>query len=111
MTWRGDKSSTQRGYGYKWQQARSGYLKLHPLCVYCKQIGRVSPATVVDHKIPHRGDMTLFWDKDNWQSLCDTCHSSIKQQEESTGTVRGCDLSGVPVDARHHWNIESRGNR
>ena len=35
-SWRGsDTSSSQRGYGYKWQQARAGYLQAHQYCVMC----------------------------------------------------------------------------
>lgn len=78
------QTSAQRGYGYKWQQAREGYLRNHPLCVMCKEIdGRAVPATVVDHRIPHRGDQALFWDKSNWQSLCAHHHSATKQAEEA----------------------------
>lgn len=84
VTWRSDKkSSTKRGYGYAWQKARDGYLISHPLCVYCEREGRVTTATVVDHRIPHRGDQALFWDKANWQSLCATHHSRDKQREEA----------------------------
>ena len=36
--------------------------------------GMLTPATVVDHVIPHRGDQKLFWDEDNWQALCKSCH-------------------------------------
>jgi hypothetical protein len=25
--------------------------------------------------ISHRGDKRLFWDRKNWQSLCETCHN------------------------------------
>ncbi len=76
-------TSTQRGYGYKWQQARAGWLSKHPLCVYCEREGRVMAASVVDHIIPHRGDMTLFWASDtNWQGLCATCHNTTKSREE-----------------------------
>lgn len=85
-SWRTDKqTSTQRGYGYKWQQAREGYLAHHPFCVYCKRDGILTLATVVDHRIPHRGDMTLFWDRTNWQGLCTTHHSKDKQREEANG--------------------------
>ena len=42
-SWRsGKESSTARGYGYKWQQARTGYLAHHPLCVYCEREERVA---------------------------------------------------------------------
>jgi len=103
-TWRGDKTSTQRGYGYKWQKARAEWLRLHPLCVYCMRQGRVVEATVVDHIVPHRGDLKLFWNRKNWQSLCKTCHDSIKAAEERSGRFGGCGLDGLPLDARHHWN-------
>jgi 5-methylcytosine-specific restriction endonuclease McrA len=82
-SWRATKTtSAERGYGYKWQQARIRHLQQQPLCVYCEANGRITAATVVDHKTPHRGDMNLFWDRANWQSLCSTCHSSVKQREE-----------------------------
>ncbi len=82
--WRTDtQTSTQRGYGYKWQKARLGFLRSHPLCRYCERTGLVTAATVVDHIEPHRGNQTLFWDKNNWQSLCATHHSRDKQREEA----------------------------
>lgn len=85
-SWRSDKAtSTQRGYGYAWQQARLVHLNSHPLCVYCERDDRVTAASVVDHVIPHRGDMTLFWDRTNWQSLCRPCHDIVKKLEESAG--------------------------
>ena len=104
-SWRTDQSnSTKRGYGYAWQKARAGYLRSHPLCVYClrdaayaavrdmvastailrcAELGLTIPiASVVDHIEPHRGDQELFWNKANWQSLCGTHHSADKQREE-----------------------------
>jgi 5-methylcytosine-specific restriction protein A len=84
-SWRSDKTSTQRGYGYKWQKARERYLLDHPLCVYCDRHGLTAAASVVDHKIPHRGDQDLFWDEANWQSWCKPCHDSVKQAEEAGG--------------------------
>ncbi len=83
-SWRtSDQTAAQRGYGYKWQKAREGFLRSHPLCVMCQSEDRVTAATVVDHKIPHRGDQALFWDRGNWQSLCATHHSRDKQREEA----------------------------
>ena len=97
-------SSTERGYGYKWQQAREGYLKRHPLCVMCKRRGLVVEASVVDHITPHKGDMALFWDSSNWQALCRLCHDAHKKRLELGGTLPGCDTDGMPVDPLHHWN-------
>ncbi|QBF27464.1 HNH endonuclease [Pseudomonas tructae] len=84
-SWRGDKTSTQRGYGYKWQKAREQYLRDNPLCVYCARQGHTVAAGVVDHVVAHRGDMNLFWDQGNWQPLCKPCHDSVKQAEEAAG--------------------------
>lgn len=82
-SWRDEKgSSTARGYGYAWQQARLAFLQVNPLCVMCQARGRVTAATVVDHVRPHRGDMVIFWDRANWQALCKPCHDSDKAKIE-----------------------------
>ncbi len=70
-------SASARGYDRKWTEARAEFLKVHR---HCRRCGRL--ASVVDHKRPHRGDQTLFWDRTNWQALCAHCHSSTKQREE-----------------------------
>lgn len=75
-------NSTERGYGYRWQQTRAGYLRKHPLCAHCARDGRVEPATDVDHIVPHRGDQALFWDRSNWQGLCHACHSRKTAAED-----------------------------
>lgn len=56
-------NSNSRGYTSKWRKARAGLLAKHPLCVRCENKSRVVAATVVDHIIPHKGDMALFWDR------------------------------------------------
>ena len=98
------ESSAKRGYGSRWQKARAAYLKKHPLCVDHEKLGQVVQAEIVDHIIPHRGDMVLFWDSDNWQSLCKHCHDSHKQRLEKSGQVLGCSPDGIPIDGNHHWN-------
>lgn len=75
--------ANERGYTYAWQQARLRFLKSHPLCVACEAAGVFTQATVVDHRIPHRGDQALFWDKDNWAAMCAPCHNSKTQTEGS----------------------------
>lgn len=64
-----------RGYNAEWRRARKTYLQLHPLCAECLKEGRLTPATVIDHIMPHRGDQRLFWDEQNWQPLCAACHN------------------------------------
>ena len=68
------ENAAARGYDKRWQRARALFLKRHPLCAECQRQNRITPATVVDHIIPHRGDETLFWDMANWQPLCKACH-------------------------------------
>lgn len=99
-------SSSERGYGYRWQKARAAHLSEHPFCAYCLRDAGIAEtefndvvaaifrkglslpyANVVDHKIPHRGDQTLFWDRANWQSLCATHHSRDKQREEARASA------------------------
>ena len=78
------RSASSRGYGRAWQKASRKYLEAHPLCVRCLQEGRYTKATVVDHIRPHRGDSTLFWDRDNWQPLCKRCHDKKTWTEDKT---------------------------
>ncbi len=61
----------------------------------------VTPATIADHITPHRGDPVLF--EGDLQSLCAPCHNSWKQALESGGSMKGCDLNGMPLDPRHPW--------
>lgn len=69
-------TSTKRGYGSKWQKAREAWLKKHPMAVdwFGDHEGREFEAEVVDHVIPHKGDMKLFWDSGNWQGLTERDH-------------------------------------
>lgn len=101
LGWREGKTAAQRGYGYKWQKARETFLANpeNVLCVMCAEVGRVTEATVVDHRIPHRGDMSLFWDRSNWQPLCKRCHDSHKQAEEKGSKRRGVQEDGWPIGA------------
>ncbi|MET3196053.1 HNH endonuclease [Gottfriedia sp. OAE603] len=82
------KSSNQRGYNYKWQLARERFLKQNPLFVHCKNEGKYISATVVDHIIPHKGDMKLFWDSKNCQPLCKHPHD-VKTATEDGGFGKG----------------------
>jgi 5-methylcytosine-specific restriction protein A len=63
------------GYGHRWRKESRRFLRENPLCVLCRQAGRIRASEVTDHKIPHKGDMVVFWDRTNWQALCWRCHS------------------------------------
>jgi 5-methylcytosine-specific restriction enzyme A len=71
------KTAAQRGYGYRWQKASKAYLAAHPIAVdwFKEHDGRIYAAEVVDHIIPHKGNMNLFWDRNNWQGLTRIDHS------------------------------------
>jgi 5-methylcytosine-specific restriction protein A len=72
-------SSSERGYGYKWQKYRASVLARNPICVdpfgEHAERNEIARATRLDHRIPHRGDQKLFWDKSNHQPLCERCHN------------------------------------
>ncbi|NTI41601.1 HNH endonuclease signature motif containing protein [Rhizobium rhizogenes] len=70
-------SARQRGYTAEWERESRIFLTSHPVCRRCS-----APATTVDHIKPHKGDMRLFWDRNNWQPLCSHHHNSAKQSEE-----------------------------
>lgn len=74
-------------------------MKRHPLCRLCEEQGKVTPATVVDHIIPHKGDQALFWDTTNWQSLCKTCHDTKTAREDGAFGRGKVDGQGKAGDA------------
>ena len=79
-------TAQERGYTRRWAARSQAFRRRFPLCGMrpggqrpvlsrCFDEGRQTPATVVDHVVPHRGDQGLFWDElGNWQALCDGCH-------------------------------------
>lgn len=75
-------SSTSRGYGWRWRNARVRFLRENPLCAMCSTVDSPTSATVVDHIIPHRNDEFLFWNEQNWQPLCASCHSRKTAAED-----------------------------
>jgi len=75
----------QRGYTSKWRTVSAAFLKKHPLCECdeCKAgVLRVREATVVDHIVPHKGDKTVFWDRNNWQAMAKKCHDKKTAKED-----------------------------
>lgn len=100
-SWRTEKRTAhERGYTYAWKKARDRYLMSNALCVMCIELeARITPASVVDHVKPHKGDMVLFWDETNWQALCVSHHSSHKQRLERSGKeTRVIGEDGWPID-------------
>lgn len=81
-------SSRKRGYSSRWDKASRNFLHFNPLCAKCDSVGITTAAKEVDHIKPHKGDMELFWNADNWQPLCKSCHSK-KTRRESRGRRAG----------------------
>ena len=88
----------------RWRKAAKRFLNEHPLCALCERIGRDTAANTVDHIKPHNGDFALFWDRENWQALCPSCHSGAKRIQELHGYSQACDVNGLPIDANHPFN-------
>lgn len=86
-----------------WRKLRAKQLSNQPTCVRCHELGRTTQATVADHIVRHSGNEDLFYDPDNLQSLCTTCHNSYKRRLEVSGRVAGCTIDGLPLDKNHHW--------
>ena len=95
----------------RWRAKRAAQLQKEPLCRYCQKLGRITVADVADHIEPHRGDRLKFW-QGELQSLCHTCHSSVKQREDRGLAPKGSDEDGWPtvhrmerrLDPKSHWN-------
>lgn len=75
-----------------------------PLCTYCKKVGKYIEATVVNHIIPHKGDMILFTDPDNLESVCKSCHDGTIQKAETKGYHSMIGADGWPMDVKHPIN-------
>ena len=67
----------------RWKLIRERVLYAFPFCVECAKDGRASMSTIVDHIVPHKGDVHIFWDLENLQGLCAHCHSVKTSKEDS----------------------------
>jgi 5-methylcytosine-specific restriction protein A len=71
-------------YGSKqWKQFRQIHLSKYPLCARCQSLGKITPASDVDHIYPHKMQLDK-WMGNRFQSLCRPCHS-IKTALEKRG--------------------------
>jgi 5-methylcytosine-specific restriction protein A len=71
----------------RWRTRSRRFLNRHPRCgdrpgglppvmseCYEQQPRRIRASQQVDHVVPHKADMALFWDEQgNWQALCLSC--------------------------------------
>lgn len=64
----------------------------------------MTAANVVHHKVPHRGDLALFFDPSNLEAVCKPCHDGPMQSDEARGFSRDVGPDGWPVDPAHPAN-------
>lgn len=89
----------------RWKRLRARQLRKHPYCQCPHHEGQHVPAQVVDHIVPHKGNLRLFFDRKNLQSLTNTCHVVHKQSSErgGKGFDVGCDEQGFPLNQDAAW--------
>lgn len=77
-------TAAERGYDRRWRRASQAFLRDHPICECneCSGLGRLRPASVVDHIIPHRGNRERFWDQTNWRAMAKQCHDRKTATED-----------------------------
>lgn len=85
----------------RWRKVAKNHLANSPLCIPCLRAHRDTPATIVHHKKEHKGDPALFWDPDNFESVCASCHSGHIRVGEHQGYSQACDDKGFPLDDNH----------
>lgn len=83
-------SSSERGYGATWRKLRDHVMRRDcGLCQPCKEAGRVTAATHVDHIVPKcegGGD-----DESNLRAICSACHKTktASEAQRAKGGGRG----------------------
>ena len=66
----------------RWRRLRRWQLNKEPLCRICEEQSIIEEATVVDHIEPHKGDYEKFFNSDNLQSLCTSCHNTKTAKQD-----------------------------
>lgn len=104
-------SSSARGYDRDWQKIRKRVLERDKhICQGDDCLGqdRITPASHVDHIIPHEGkDDPLFRDESNLQSLCRRCHSKKTAAEDggfgNTKTIKPKTIKQLTAPPKVPW--------
>lgn len=91
-------SARERGYDTRWDKARKAWFAREPLCICCRANGAVNEAIVLDHIVPHKGDMAKFWSSENWQGLCEWCDKNLKRSIENDWLKGRTPLSDLKLD-------------
>jgi len=76
-------TTTERGYGHKWQQARKRILREEPVCRVCN----VRLSTEVDHVVPKYLGGTAT--RSNLRGICRRCHRMKSLKEATEARTQG----------------------
>lgn len=85
-SWSVRRTPTKRMTGRRLQQAREQLFRRQPLCENCQRHGRITLATVRDHRVPLAEDGAD--DATNEQALCVPCHDEKSLAERLRGRGR-----------------------
>jgi 5-methylcytosine-specific restriction protein A len=85
-----------------WRNRAAHQMRTEPLCRYCQQEGKLTPAEVADHITPHHGDSVAFFTGE-LQSLCKPHHDSSKHRLEARGYDTRIGEDGMPLDPKHPY--------
>lgn len=80
----------------QWREYRKRFIKHNEKCYACGK-----KTQVVDHLVPHKGDVSLFEKTDNHIPLCASCHNTITTLFDRNYKV------GATLDPKLRW-IKSR---
>jgi 5-methylcytosine-specific restriction protein A len=96
------KKDDNRVRGRKLQGERKRLFSEQPLCVKCKEQGRITVATERDHIIAlvNGGEDT----PENTQPLCTECHKAKTRKDLGFKPRTTFDKDGYPTTGEHHWN-------
>ena len=106
---RGKRLETAAGHDFlnstRWQEVRKHVLASAPLCEECRTVGRLAPATCVDHVIPRR-QLTVeqAYDTANLRALCEPCHNrksagegnQLRREVKKAKAETALDWCGMP---------------
>jgi hypothetical protein len=90
------------------ERIRPRQLEREPDCRFCRLLGWITPATVVDHVWRPHGDRELQRDERNLQSLCSD-HSLIKSNAERRHDAHGDNPEPLIIklaNGRDGWPVE-----
>lgn len=87
-----EEKKREKLYDHQWEKYRSRFLKENPRCYCCG-----AKATVVDHLVPHKGDIELFKKLDNHIPLCKLHHDT------ATGLFDTRYVVGKGVTGKVNW--------